>query len=40
METHAKLQNEDALLLFCAIDIAYPIFVQFDYESWKIARPK
>ena len=33
METHAKLQNDDALLLFCAMDIAYPIFVQFDYES-------
>ena len=33
MEMHEKLQNDDALLLFCAINIAYPIFVQFDYES-------
>ena len=40
METHAKLQNDDALLLFRAINIAYQIFVQFDYESLKIARPK
>ena len=38
METHAKLKNDDALLLFCAMDIAYLIFVQFDYESYSSTK--